>query len=62
MTLPSERLRAVFNTRAFLFTLLNPKATPRIPLKIRREAGACLRHYPTQWEMDKKNIKESFHD
>ena len=62
MTLPSERLRAVVNTRAFLFSLLDPRDTPRIPLKIRREAGACLRHYPTHWEMDKKHIKESFHD
>jgi hypothetical protein len=62
MTLPYERLRAVVNTKAFLFSLLDPRATPRIPLKIRREAEACLRHYPSQWEMDKKHIKESFHE
>jgi hypothetical protein len=62
MTLPYERLRAVISTRAFLFSLLDPRETPRIPLKIRREAGACLRHYPSQWEMDKRNIKESFHE
>lgn len=50
MTLPSERFRAVLNTREFLKDLLDPKKTPRVPRKIRHQAYWCLRHYP--WESD----------
>lgn len=46
MTLPDERTRAVINTQDFLRRLLDPKQTPRIPKKIRKEAYWCLRHYP----------------
>lgn len=52
MTLPDERYRAVLNTRKFLVDLCNPKATPRIPKEIRQQANWCLRHYPSQWDLD----------
>lgn len=52
MTLPNERRNAVNRTRDFLTSLLDPKKTPRIPKKIRRQAAACLRHYPHEYEMD----------
>jgi hypothetical protein len=52
MTLPVERTRAVNNTREFLFELLDPKRTPRVPLVIRQEANHLLRHFPTQYDMD----------
>jgi hypothetical protein len=52
MTLPSERTRAVQNTRDFLLDLLDPKKTPRIPREIRRRASALLRHYPSRLDME----------
>jgi len=50
MTLPHESARAVLLTRKFLFELLDPQKTPRVPRTIRRRAGELLRHYP--WTMD----------
>ena len=46
MTLPHESARAVVMTRRFLFELLDPQKTPRVPGAIRRRAGELLRHYP----------------
>lgn len=51
MTLPYERIYAVDNTREFLFDLLDPKKTPRIPKDIRIKARALLKHYPREYEM-----------
>lgn len=48
MTLPDERYRAVVQTERFLKELLT---TPRIPKAIRDSARACLRHYPSDWDM-----------
>lgn len=46
MTLPDERVNSIKNTRDFLYSLLDPKKTPKVPRKIRMLARACLRHYP----------------
>lgn len=62
MTLPYERTNAVNITRSFLEELIDPKATPRIPKAIRRQALACLRHYPSTWEMDVVSKKETIYD
>lgn len=64
MTIPIERSYAIENTRIFLRKLLDPKQTPRVPLKIRREAKWCLRHYPFPHEMEKaaKKCPEVFGD
>lgn len=51
MTIPVERTRAVLCTKDFLFALLNPKATPRVPREVRRQASRCLRHYPGRYEI-----------
>lgn len=48
MTMPSERINSLRNTKEFLVRLLNPKETPRVPKKIRKDAYWCLRHFP--WE------------
>ena len=50
MTLPHESARAVVMTRKFLFELLDPQKTPRVPRAIRRRARELLRHYP--WDTD----------
>ena len=46
MTLPSERINAIRIARQFLYDLLDPKKTPRIPTTVRRRARSVLRHYP----------------
>jgi hypothetical protein len=51
MTLPDERFRSIFRTAEFLAELTDPKATPRIPKKIRDDARWCLRHYPTYYDL-----------
>jgi hypothetical protein len=53
MTLPYERTNAVNYTREFLRDLLDPKKTPRIPRELRRRAGSLLKHYPTEYDMDR---------
>ena len=50
MTLPDERYRAVMQTQRFLLRLLT---TPRVPKAIKDEARACLRHYPSEYDMKK---------
>ena len=49
MTLPDERYRAVVQTRRFLLKILT---TPRVPKAVKDEARACLRHYPSEWDME----------
>jgi hypothetical protein len=48
MTLPDERYRAVVQTQRFLLRILT---TPRVPKAVKDEARACLRHYPSDWDM-----------
>ena len=48
MTLPDERYRAVVQTEKFLREIL---ATPRVPKAIKDSARHCLRHYPSEWDM-----------
>lgn len=59
MTIPSERTRAVINTRKFLYSLLNPKETPRVPKDIRKMAARLLRHYPGSSELYLASKKDS---
>lgn len=49
MTLPDERYRAVVQTQKFLLEILS---TPRVPKAIKDNARYCLRHYPSEWDMD----------
>ena len=49
MTLPYERVQAVINTEQFLYQLLDPKKTPRIPKSVRKRAAELLKHYPTEY-------------
>jgi hypothetical protein len=50
MTLPDERYRAVVQTQRFLLRILT---TPRVPKAVKDEARACLRHYPSDYEMQR---------
>lgn len=50
MTLPDERYRAVVQTQKFLLEILS---TPRVPKAIKDRARSCLRHYPSDWDMQR---------
>ena len=50
MTLPDERYRAVVQTQRFLLRLLT---TPRVPRAVKDEARSMLRHYPSDWDMNR---------
>jgi hypothetical protein len=65
MTLPSERTRAVLNTREFLRRLSSPYTKDgykRIPVEVRMEARRLLRHFPAAWDTHKaaKDCPEVF--
>lgn len=53
MTLPDERYRSLVQTRRFLLDLCNSQHTPRIPKLIRDTARSMLRHYPSDYELDR---------
>ena len=46
MSTSEEELMALERTKKFLFDLLNPKETPKVPREIRKRASRCLKHYP----------------
>jgi len=50
MTLPDERYRAVIQTEKFLKEILS---TPRVPKAIKDRARSCLRHYPSDYDMNR---------
>lgn len=51
MTVHSERVNAIINTKEFLLLLIDRKATPRVPLSIRQKAYRLLRHYPSEYDI-----------
>ena len=53
MTLPDERYRSVVQTRRFLLDLCNKEHTPRVPKIVRDTARSMLRHYPSDWDMQR---------
>jgi hypothetical protein len=57
MTLPDERYRSLVETRKFLVSLLVPSITPKVPRKIREQARALLKHYPTNYFIDDLCVK-----
>lgn len=53
MTVPSERFTAIERTRSFLYSLIDPKKTPKIPKNIRQTALSLLRHFPNKYDMER---------
>ena len=53
MTLPDERYRAVVQTAKFLKSLSHSSEIKRVPLAVRQQARALLRHYPNDYDMSK---------
>jgi hypothetical protein len=52
MTLPNEWFISMRKNREFLFDLLNPNTTPRVPREVRKKASECLKHFPMKPEID----------
>ena len=53
MTLPDERYRAVRQTRQFLMDLQDRTIYPRVPRPVRAEAYRLLRHYPSEYDLER---------
>jgi hypothetical protein len=60
MTLPFEEKRAIQYTRQFLYDLMVPSQTPRVPKEIRDRARSLLRHYPGDYRVDEIMPEEQF--
>jgi hypothetical protein len=52
MTLPNEWFISMRKNREFLFELLNPEKTPKVPKEVRKRASECLKHFPMKPEID----------
>ena len=46
MTLPQEEVNSLNATRVFMYDLLNPAATPRVPREVRERARRVVKHFP----------------
>jgi hypothetical protein len=53
MTLPDERYRAILMAEQLLKDLCDNRKTPRVPKIIRQRASSCLRHYPSEYHLDR---------
>ena len=51
--LTEDEYHALKQSYAFLCDLIDPKKYPAIPAKIRKNASACLKHYPASKDWDK---------
>ena len=51
MTLPVERTVAILNTKQFLYDLMDPARTPKVPYAIRRQARQLLKHFPGNYDL-----------
>jgi hypothetical protein len=52
MTLPDERYRSVIQARKLLEDIAYGKI-PRVPREIKERAYGLLRHYPSDWDLDR---------
>ena len=55
MSTPQEEARAVAQVRQFLYDLLNPRETPRVPKYIRQKAHRLSKHYPILPTLEQAN-------
>ena len=53
MTLPDERYRALKQGKKLLEELCDPGRTPRVPSLVRDRARGALRHYPSDYELER---------
>ena len=53
MTLPSERYLSLKQGKRLLEDLCDPGKTPRVPSAVRDRARAALRHFPTDFDVER---------
>jgi hypothetical protein len=53
MTLPDERYRAMKQGKKLLEELCDPGKTPRVPGIVRARARGALRHYPSDYDLER---------
>ena len=53
MTLPDERYRALKQGKKLLEELCDPGKTPRVPSIVRDRARGILRHFPSDYELER---------
>ena len=53
MTLPDERYRAFKQGMKLLEELIDPGKTPRVPSMVRERARGILRHFPTDYDIER---------
>lgn len=53
MTIPHERYRALKQAKKLMEELVDPGKTPRVPSLVRERARGALRHFPSDYELDK---------
>ena len=53
MTLPDERYRAIKWAETFLTNIAHSSGYPRIPKHVRQEARSILRHFPSEWDLER---------
>jgi hypothetical protein len=53
MTTADERFRALKQSKKLLEELCDPGKTPRVPGIIRERARGMLRHYPTDYDLER---------
>ena len=51
MTLFNEKINSLKRIREFLRDLMDPKKYPKIPLKVRMEARARLKHFAADYDI-----------
>jgi hypothetical protein len=54
MTLPYEEVHSLQAVRRFLFDLLDPSATPRVPKAIRQRARRVCKHFPMDYSIQER--------
>lgn len=54
-----EEKRSIEQVRQFLFDLLDPKKTPKVPRNIRMRARQVVKHYPIMLDMFVEKFKET---
>jgi hypothetical protein len=53
MTMPDERFRALKQSKKLLEELCDPGRTPRVPSLVRDRARGALRHYPSDYDLER---------
>ena len=54
MTLPYEEVHSLRATRQFMYDLLDPSKTPRVPREIRRRAHRVCKHFPMDYSIEQR--------